>query len=66
MQLVVNGKHVELDESTTVAALLDHLCHDPRGIAVAVNEEVAPRSTWGAVVLAAGDRIEILKAAQGG
>lgn len=66
MHLVVNGEGVELDEPTTVAALLDHLGHDRRGIAVAVNEEVAPRGTWSAVALATGDRVEILRAAQGG
>lgn len=66
MHVVVNGDGVDVGEATTVAALLDRLGHDRRGIAVAVNEEVAPRGTWGAVVLAAGDRVEILRAAQGG
>jgi sulfur carrier protein len=66
VHLVVNGEGVELDESMTVAALLDHLGHDRRGIAVAVNEEVAPRGTWGATALAAGDHVEVLRPAQGG
>jgi sulfur carrier protein len=35
-------------------------------VAAAVNEAVVPRSAWGAAPLAAGDRVEILTAVQGG
>ena len=38
----------------------------PRGIAVAVNGEVVPRSAWEATGLQPGDRVEVLTAAQGG
>jgi sulfur carrier protein len=38
----------------------------PTGIAAAVNETVVPRGAWPATVLAAGDRVEILTAVQGG
>ena len=40
--------------------------HRPKGVAVARNEEVVPRSRWGDTVAAEGDRFEILTAAQGG
>lgn len=36
------------------------------GIAVAVNEEVVPRSEWGSRCLADADVVEILTPAQGG
>ena len=38
----------------------------PRGIAIAVNGEVVPRSAWDATGLHPGDRVEVLTAAQGG
>ena len=66
MQVTLNGERVDLADSLTVAGLLDHLAHEGRGVAVAVNEEVVPRSTWGCAVLAGGDRVELLRAAQGG
>jgi sulfur carrier protein len=37
-----------------------------RGIAVAVNGEVVPRSDWPGTTLADGDRVEVLSATQGG
>ncbi|MGQ0615623.1 MAG: sulfur carrier protein ThiS [Acidimicrobiia bacterium] len=66
MHLSVNGAGHEVSVGTTVADLLDQLGAGTRGLAVAVNEEVVPRSTWPAVELMAGDRVEVLRAAQGG
>jgi len=37
-----------------------------KGIAVAVNGEVVPRSAWETTGLHPGDRVEVLTAAQGG
>jgi sulfur carrier protein len=37
-----------------------------RGVAVAVNGEVIPRSAWATAGLRDGDRVEVLTAAQGG
>ena len=64
--LVVNGATTEVEAGATVASLVEQLHHDPRGVAVAINERVVPRSAWPATPLAAGDRIEVLRAAQGG
>ncbi|HEX4819716.1 MAG TPA: sulfur carrier protein ThiS [Acidimicrobiales bacterium] len=66
MNVVVNGESHELSGGTTVAALIDALGRSPKGMAVAINEEVVPRSTWRDVQLQAGDRVEVLTAAQGG
>jgi len=62
----VNGDATDVAEGTTVADVVAQHRSSPRGIAVARNEEVVPRSTWAAVVLGEGDRLEILTAAQGG
>jgi len=37
-----------------------------RGVAVAVNREIVPRSRWSEAHLCEGDRVEILEAAKGG
>ena len=62
----VNGRPVTLEPGTTVGALVAERCPSPRGVAVAINGEVVPKSTWGRTVVAAGDEVEIVTAAAGG
>ena len=66
MQLTVNGEATEVAGDTTFADLVAKLAPSPRGVAVAVNGGVVPRSSWEAVSPADGDVVEILHAAQGG
>jgi sulfur carrier protein len=66
MNIVVNGEPRELSTGITVALLVDELGRSPKGMAVAINEEVVPRSTWRDVELRPGDRVEVLTASQGG
>ena len=66
MNVVLNGEDHALSNGTTVALLVEGLGRNPKGMAVAVNEEVVPRSTWREVELQPGDRIEVLTASQGG
>jgi sulfur carrier protein len=66
MTVVVNGETHELDDAFTVDSLVDHLGLERRGLAVAVNGEVVPRSTWPQHRVAEGDKVEILTIAQGG
>lgn len=63
MELTVNDEVRRLATGTTVADLLGDRT---KGVAVAVNEEVVPRSTWPVTALRDGDRVEILEAHQGG
>ena len=62
----VNGKLCDLAIGTTVATLVDQWCPSPRGVAVALNGEVVPRSTWELAEVAPGDAVEIVSAAAGG
>jgi len=64
--VTVNGEAEDLEVGTTVADLVARHLESPRGVAVARNEEVVPRSRWADTVVAEGDRFEILTAAQGG
>ncbi|HKN91095.1 MAG TPA: sulfur carrier protein ThiS [Acidimicrobiia bacterium] len=67
MSLSVNGSPAPLPSPATVAGLVAALPGaGPRGIAIAVNGEVVPRSAWDATGLHPGDRVEVLTAAQGG
>ncbi|KZS66638.1 sulfur carrier protein ThiS [Mycobacterium ostraviense] len=65
MIVVVNEQQVEVDEQTTVAALLQSLGFPDRGVAVALDRAVLPRSNW-ATTLSEGDRLEVVTAVQGG
>jgi sulfur carrier protein len=64
--LQINGEARELGEGTTVDIVVRALAGTLAGMAVAVNEDVVPRSAWGTTVLKPGDRVEVLTAAQGG
>ncbi|MGO4441847.1 sulfur carrier protein ThiS [Mycobacterium sp. 2YAF39] len=65
MKILVNDEAVEVEEETTVAALLDQLGFSVKGIAVAVDWSVLPRSQW-QTTLADGARVEVVTAVQGG
>jgi sulfur carrier protein len=62
----LNGRQEELSPGTTVAELVRRLAGGSQGVAVAVNRQVVPKSRWAATVVADGDRVEVLRAAQGG
>ncbi|MFG3418257.1 sulfur carrier protein ThiS [Micromonospora sp. NPDC047730] len=66
MELTVNGAGRSLPGGSTVADLVRAVTDQRRGLAVAVNGEVVPRTGWPATVLRDGDRVEVLSAAQGG
>lgn len=65
MIVVVNEQRLEVDERTTVAALLASLGFPDRGVAVAMGDAVLPRSDW-ATRLFDGARLEVVTAVQGG
>jgi sulfur carrier protein len=64
----VNGRASDLTPGTTVAALLERLDvpSQGRGVAVAVDAEVVPRSQWATFAVPDGARVEVLTAVQGG
>lgn len=66
MNVTVNGSTTAVTEPSTVAGLVAGVTEARRGVAVAVNGEVVPRSAWPGALLREGDKVEILTAAQGG
>jgi sulfur carrier protein len=65
MIIIVNEKKIEVDEQTTVAALVASLGFPDRGVAVALDWSVLPRSDW-TTRLSDGARIDVVTAVQGG
>lgn len=61
----MNGEDVQIDEKTTVAELLETRGFAHKGIAVAVDWAVLPRSEWHHT-LSDGAKLEIVTAVQGG
>ncbi len=74
MIVVVNEQQVEVDEHTTVAGLLESLGFPDRGIAVAIDFAVFPRSDWATKLSELSEpsessepvRLEVVTAVQGG
>jgi thiamine biosynthesis protein ThiS len=66
MRLTVNGETREAPDSATLADLLASLGIDSRRVAVERNLEIAPKSRWGTIALAEGDRLEIVQFVGGG
>ena len=68
MRVVLNGNPAELEEGATVQAAVDtlDLPASGRGVAVAVDAEVVPRTEWDSHELQEGARVEVLRAIQGG
>jgi sulfur carrier protein len=68
MKVLVNGEERRVANGATIDALLDLLDIAPgrRGVAVAVDAEVVPRSGWGERELTDGAHVEVLTAIQGG
>ncbi|BBY27793.1 sulfur carrier protein ThiS [Mycolicibacterium sediminis] len=63
--VTVNGEDVVLDENSTVATMLTTLGLPDKGIAVAIDWAVLPRSEWDRV-LPDGAKVEVVTAVQGG
>jgi thiazole synthase len=68
MTVELNGSRVELPDGATVATAIELSGAAPegRGVAVAVDGEVVPRSEWEATSLSDGQSVEVLAAIQGG
>ena len=66
MYVTINGERREVADGVTLADLVAATLPSARGVAVAVDGEVAPRGTWPVVALREGQAIELLTAVQGG
>jgi sulfur carrier protein len=65
VMVTVNGRRMHVGGNISVAILLESLGYPDRGVAVALNQAVLPRSAW-QTSLSDGARLDVLTAVQGG
>lgn len=66
MQILVNGQSLETGDQARLSELLRQLDLEGKRLAVEVNEELVPRSTFEDFRLSPEDRVEIVRAIGGG
>ena len=68
LALNMNGEAVQVAAGTTIADVVAGVMagDDPKGVAVAVDRCVIPRSEWATTAARAGSLVEVVSAAAGG
>lgn len=66
MRIEVNGRPREVEDGLRLGGLVDAEVDARRGVAVAVDGEVVPRTRWDATELLPDTRVELVAAVQGG
>lgn len=67
MEIIINGQSREFSGPLSVQQLLSDLFPDQaKGIAVAVNQSVIPKSAWATHPLQPCDHVMLITATQGG
>ncbi len=69
MNIQVNGQQQQFPNESNLKVtdlLAGFELKEQRGIAVAINDRIIPKSQWPQTQLADGDIIEIIRATQGG
>jgi sulfur carrier protein len=66
MNIQINGDTQKFDENLTASQLVEKLGLQDRRIAMEVNEEIVPRSSYETYQFQENDKIEIIHAVGGG
>jgi sulfur carrier protein len=66
MQIIVNGESREISEGYTAAQLVEEMALAGKRIAMEVNLEIVPRSTYAEHTFKDGDQVEVVHAVGGG
>lgn len=66
MIITVNGDERVVPPDATITDLVEAMGMPSRGIAVALDQAVVPRSAWPHTVLVSGARVDVVTAMQGG
>lgn len=66
ISITLNGESKQVDDNSTVADLLKMLNLDEVRLAVEINLEIIPRSSYGSHTLNELDKVEIVRAIGGG
>lgn len=67
MEVLVNNKLYAVQPGTSIAALLQFIqLPSEKGVAIAINSQVIPKTSWQDQILQTADKITIIHATQGG
>ena len=66
MEIIINGEARSVADDYTAAQLVSDMGLEGRRIAMEVNLEIVPRSTYAGHQFQSGDRVEIVHAVGGG
>jgi len=67
MEISINQQRTEIPERFSVEQLLSFLFADSKkGIAIAINQAIIPKTEWPIHILNPEDKITLIKATQGG
>jgi len=66
MIIQLNGQPREVPGGCSLLQLIELLQYGGRRLAIEVNGEIVPRSSFGSALLHAGDHVEIVQAIGGG
>ena len=66
MTITLNGRPHDVPDGATLDDLVARLALPDRGIALALDQDVVPRSAWPRTVLRDDAQVEVVTAMQGG
>lgn len=66
MKIVINGESKTVSEKLTIQELIQDLGIAQQKLALEVNQEIVPRSSYSEYLLQSGDIVEIIHAIGGG
>ena len=66
MEIIINGNPREVPTGYTAQNLVESMALTGKRIAMEVNQEIVPRSTYSQHIFHPGDRVEIVHAVGGG
>ena len=66
IEVSVNSESKQIESGKNLAELLGDWGFECQRVAVAINEDFVPRSTYADVSLKAGDRVDVVAPVQGG
>ncbi len=66
MQIFLNGEERDVASDCVIEHLLKELDLQDQRLAVEVNQDIIPRSTFASFTLSVDDRVEIVRAVGGG
>ncbi|MBL4703321.1 MAG: sulfur carrier protein ThiS [Flavobacteriales bacterium] len=66
MNIYLNSELLNINSDSLESLLTDQSLIEKKGIALAINESIVPRSLWSSIKLNENDKILVITATQGG